>query len=99
VTYLKASGTLLGIFENLDFRKETVQLAPGDLLLIYSDGATEAMNEAKDFFGEERLEELMASLMDLPAARIVERVLEELALFTGDYPQTDDITLIAGKIL
>jgi sigma-B regulation protein RsbU (phosphoserine phosphatase) len=69
------------------------------MLVIFSDGVTEAMSEAGEFFEEERLLALLPSLADLPAAEIVDRILDEVTRFAGQAAQADDITLIVARVL
>jgi sigma-B regulation protein RsbU (phosphoserine phosphatase) len=99
LSQLDPTGSILGIFGDLEYRRHAVQLEPGDLLLVYSDGATEAMNEAEEFYGEERLRELVLQLAQRPPREVVEGVLADVARFSGEHAQADDITLIAARIL
>ena len=98
--YLKCkSGFLLGAFENAMVQDEYLTLAPGEGLILYTDGITEARNDAGEFFGEARLLELAnrrdyASVIDLHHA-----LKEEVAAFVLDAPQSDDITTVALKYL
>jgi sigma-B regulation protein RsbU (phosphoserine phosphatase) len=88
-------GTVLGFLEDLNFEAEKIQLHPGDTLFLYTDGITEAFNDADIVFGEERLEAIlkansMKSIKDLSQA-IVSGVQE----YCGEAPQSDDITQLA----
>jgi serine phosphatase RsbU (regulator of sigma subunit)/catechol 2,3-dioxygenase-like lactoylglutathione lyase family enzyme len=93
---LRATCTVVGLFENWECRMEECELAPGDAVLLYSDGVTEALNGEGEEFGEQRL---------LAAARQHgQRSLPELLAAVADqarrfspYEQTDDITLIAAR--
>jgi len=76
---------------------EKLQLSKGDLLFVYTDGITEAMNGARDEFGEERLLEVIKRYNDLSAGEFAEKLMDELHLFTGGQPQNDDITFIVVK--
>ena len=87
----------LGLMPGTTYKEERFALAPGDLLLIYSDGVTEAMNGAGDFFGDERLGNLAPRLRELPAAEAGEHVLAEVAAFVGDERPSDDLSLAILK--
>jgi sigma-B regulation protein RsbU (phosphoserine phosphatase) len=72
-----------------------LQLKPGETLLVYTDGVTEAMNEAKDLFGEDRLEKAVTGVASLSPEKIAERVIEQVEGFVLEAERSDDITLLA----
>ncbi len=72
--------------------RETVTLAPGDLLLLYSDGITEAMDREQDQFGEERLAEALREPAD--SATVCARIVDAVNAFAAGAPQHDDMTLV-----
>jgi sigma-B regulation protein RsbU (phosphoserine phosphatase) len=76
----------------------TLRLAPGDLLVLFTDGISEAMNERADCFGETQLAELVEEHGHLPIAELRERILREIAAFVGGAPQHDDMTMILMKV-
>src|SRR5665213_3024781 len=84
----------LGMFESASFQSRNFHLDGGDLLIVYSDGLTDAENPQQEMFGEERLLEIIQR--EAPAgSRAVERtILKGIAEFTQNMPQTDDITLV-----
>jgi sigma-B regulation protein RsbU (phosphoserine phosphatase) len=84
----------LGMFEPASFESRKFHLDTGDLLVVYSDGLTDAENRNAEMFGEERLLEIIKR--QAPAgSRAVERaILEGIAEFTQNMPQTDDITFV-----
>jgi len=84
----------LGVLPAANFTEQRIDLQRGDTLLIYSDGLTEARNEAGDFFGEERLFALLASLTGLAAHEIGARILREVENFIGEAKAYDDLSLI-----
>ena len=94
-TYEPAGGMPLGVFEDAKFGERELQLKPGETLLVYTDGVTEAMNEAKDLFGEERLEKAVTGVEGLSAEKIAERVIERVESFVLEAERSDDITLLA----
>ena len=88
---------VLGIAPGHEYRNGEVRLAPGDALFLYTDGITEAQNVNDEEFGEERLDAKLASLGQVPVRDIVATVVDEVRAFTGDAPQSDDITCIAMR--
>jgi len=91
---LPASGCPVGLFPGSPFTQETVRLSPGDKLVIYTDGVSEAENAAGDQFGEERLAELLKASSKQPATELHKTIMEEVAGFTAGAAQNDDITLV-----
>ena len=71
-----------------------IVLAPGDLLLFYTDGVTEAMNPAGEQFGEERLAEWAVSVADSSSLVLARDLVACVTAFAGEAPQHDDITII-----
>ncbi|HSK10805.1 MAG TPA: SpoIIE family protein phosphatase [Vicinamibacterales bacterium] len=103
VQVLTPDGLVLGLrldggelFERL-LQEESVPLGPGDLLLFFTDGISEAMNAESDMFGEARLAELVAEHGDLPPGELRERMLREIDAFVAGAPQHDDMTMILVK--
>jgi sigma-B regulation protein RsbU (phosphoserine phosphatase) len=94
-TYEPAGGMPLGVFEDAKFGERELQLKPGETLLVYTDGVTEAMNQAKDLFGEDRLEKAVTGVADLSPEKIAERVIEQVEGFVLEAERSDDITLLA----
>jgi len=76
----------------------TLRLAPGDLLVFFTDGISEAMNERGDCFGESQLAELVEEHGHLPIGELRERILREIAAFVGGAPQHDDMTMILLRV-
>ena len=99
VQMLEGGGPVLGIVPFASYREDKVQLDPGDMLVLYSDGVTEANNPAFDEYGEERFTEVLARNRQQPASVIVEAVTKSLTEFTAGAPQADDITLSVAKKL
>jgi sigma-B regulation protein RsbU (phosphoserine phosphatase) len=94
---LEATGIAMGAIPDTGYTAATVPLAPGDVMVLYTDGITEAENSVQAMFGEERLREAIVSSRDLPAREITARILAAVRAFSGDYPQSDDITLMVIK--
>ncbi len=96
ISFLKPSGIAFGMAAARVFDprlgRETVVLAPGDLLLLYSDGITEAMDREQDQFGEERLVEALREPAD--SATLCARIVDAVNTFAAGAPQHDDMTLV-----
>jgi serine phosphatase RsbU (regulator of sigma subunit) len=96
---LAAGGLPLGIMPNADFREGRTMLHPGDVLVIYSDGVSEATNPAGEEFGPTRLYEVVARNLDASAGGIRDRIESALTKFCQGTPAADDITLVICKRL
>ncbi len=92
---LSARGMILGQFEEVALEEETVEFAPGDVLILYTDGVTDAINADSQPFGEERFKAILASMGELGAAEVVATILEAIHEFEGSEPPADDITVLA----
>lgn len=93
ITELPRGGPALGLLASADYERQDARLGPGDYLVVYTDGVTEAMNRATDFFGDDRLLALLTDLGDLSATQVVERVLKAVDAFVAGAPAHDDISL------
>lgn len=85
----------VGILENRVYATQTLELAPGDRLFVFTDGVTEAFSPSQDLFGEARLEALLDSMPAAGAAEMVERVVAAVDGFAAGFQQSDDITCLA----
>jgi serine phosphatase RsbU (regulator of sigma subunit) len=94
VKRLTAGGPVLGLLPKASFQQESIKLVVGDVLLLFSDGVSEAMNAADEEFGEVRLQELLVRSAHESAQELVERVLAAIHDFTGQTPWHDDLTLM-----
>jgi sigma-B regulation protein RsbU (phosphoserine phosphatase) len=94
---LADGGTVMGVFADAVFAQSEVTLAPGDRLLFYTDGITEAPNPAGEEFGEDRLAQVGAEVRVSGAEALKAHVLGRLAEFTGG-TFADDATLIVAEI-
>lgn len=95
---LEDGGLLMGMFEGATYTQGKVSLKTGDVVLFYTDGIVEAMNEKDEMYGFERLRDLVLAHKDDPADRLRDRIIEETRAFTGSAPQYDDMTLIVVKL-
>jgi len=87
---------LLGTFEAASYKERQVEIPAGDLLVLYTDGVTEAMNSEGDFFGEDRLREVIRARKGESAATVVRGIWETVRAFR-DREQDDDLTIVAIK--
>lgn len=95
---LTTKSVLLGAFDFVEYKPRQTRLAPGDVVVMYTDGVTEAVNADNQMFGDERLEELVKESVSLSAEEIKLRILDDVLSFTAGLPQGDDITLIVLKV-
>ncbi len=96
-SWLRPTGAAIGLVEEFQFEAETVTLAPGDILLLYTDGVTEAMNPQEEEFGQERLAELVRQDSNRSAQKLVGAVRHRLQAFTHGQAPADDTTIVACK--
>ncbi len=94
VRSLSTGGIVVGFMPRYDYRQETVSIAPGARLILYSDGITEAQNAADEEFGVHRLQRLIESHPRADSAEFVNLVIKAVQQFAGDTPQADDMTLV-----
>jgi sigma-B regulation protein RsbU (phosphoserine phosphatase) len=91
---LAASACPIGLFPAAPFAQQETQLLPGDKLVVYSDGVTEAENAGGEQFGEEALMALVRKRAGAPAAELHQAIIDEVSRFTAGAPQSDDVTLV-----
>ncbi|MBP0493445.1 PP2C family protein-serine/threonine phosphatase [Pararoseomonas indoligenes] len=87
----------LGTMEDYPYRSDPLALAPGEALFLFSDGVTEAEDDAEGFFGRDRLADRLEATADAPPRAVVEAVLDAVTAFAGGAPQADDITVLAVR--
>jgi len=92
-----SSAGLAGLEPGLKISCQTVELRPGETLLLYTDGVTEAFNAAQELFGDERLLAHLAAAPGATAAETVSGLAGAIRRFTGEEPQSDDITIVAAR--
>jgi sigma-B regulation protein RsbU (phosphoserine phosphatase) len=96
---LTSGGPVIGFIENIVYLEEKITLNAGDVLVVYTDGITEAMNEDEEEFGEERLQELLLELRTRSASEIISVIIDNVTEHSGEVPQSDDITMIVVRKL
>ena len=96
---LEATGIAMGAMEDSDYDAKTRQLEKGDIVVLYTDGITEAMNNQGEMFGEDRLCAVIKASTEKPANMILSGILDEVSAFCETAPQFDDITLMVVRVV
>ncbi len=97
--WLTEGGLALGVLEDTTYEERPTPLTTGDVLVLYTDGVTEAANEHEEEFGVERLEALVRANAKRPAAEIVEAIRTQVNDFTGERHLNDDLTLLVARLV
>ncbi len=97
LTFLDVGGIILGIMPGYQYKTGTLEFAPGDMLLTYTDGVNEAVNPREEEFGDEALNELVRRSAAATPRDLVEEILAAITAFAEGAPQADDITMLAVK--
>jgi len=97
ISWLRPTGAAIGLVEEFQFEAKTVHLAPGDVLLLYTDGIVEAMDRKGEAFGQDRLVELVRHGSHWSVQELVRYVRHHLHVFTEGRPLADDATIIVCK--
>jgi phosphoserine phosphatase RsbU/P len=96
IEYLDGTdGMALGVMSDIDYNISSIRLSPGDTLLMFTDGVTEAINAASEEFGTQRLSTLLTGKRVADPSQIVEMVFEAVDQFANGIEQFDDITCVA----
>jgi len=85
---------MLGFSDDTEYAEGQASMAPGDALLVYSDGVSEAMDLRGQEYGEDRLQEVWRRFGTLPPDDFIAKLMSELEAFRAGAPQSDDITLV-----
>ena len=96
---LAATGIAMGVIPDAEYTAQEKPLVPGDIVVLYTDGITEAMNAREEMFGETRLYDVIRQSDGLRADEILAKILHAVKEFTVDYPQSDDITLMVVRVV
>jgi sigma-B regulation protein RsbU (phosphoserine phosphatase) len=94
---LTAKGVVLGVAEDITLEERQVVIEPGDIVVLYTDGVTEPINDRVEEFGEERLMRTIAAASDKSCHELVRSIHAAVSEFVGDQPQFDDYTLVGIK--
>jgi len=95
---LRPTGIAIGILEDIPYDQESVHLNNGDIVVLYTDGVTEAINTHTEEFGVPRLIQTVQNSVSLPVEEIVSTIVSSVSTFSGVQPQHDDITLLVIKV-
>jgi serine phosphatase RsbU (regulator of sigma subunit) len=98
VEELSTGGTIIGMFPKSSYEQGVVQLFPGDLLIIFTDGVPEALDPKEEEFGEDRLKEILRAVSHLPVNDMAASIVGELKKWISDAAQYDDMTFILMKV-
>lgn len=89
------SGPLVGVMPDQEYDLFLDRLADGETCLLFTDGVTEAMNDNKELYGEERLMSFMAKHRNAKPKELLSLIFHDLLCYRGNEPQSDDITMLA----
>jgi sigma-B regulation protein RsbU (phosphoserine phosphatase) len=98
VDMLLPTGAAIGLIEEAEFGEKTIQLQEEDLLVLYTDGVTEAVNRQNHEFGRERLATLSRQLNSKPTQQVVQEIRQGLGKFSEGKPFADDITIVVCRV-
>jgi serine phosphatase RsbU (regulator of sigma subunit) len=96
---LDAGGPVIGLMESCCYVQGCAMLEPGDVLIAFTDGVSEAMNAIDEEWGEERLIKTVQCHPTRPACELIERIMQSTDLFVGQAPQHDDMTLVVTRLV
>jgi serine phosphatase RsbU (regulator of sigma subunit)/uncharacterized membrane protein len=97
-----SKGLVVGVMPDVRFEAQKLRLKPGDVIFMYTDGVTEAVNPEEKLFSGDRLKDLLSNLKDRDPTYIINAARDDIEKFTRGMPQADDITMLAlrfnGKV-
>jgi phosphoserine phosphatase RsbU/P len=99
IELLEQGGGIVGLDGVIPFEEETKSLVQGDKLILYTDGITEYLNNGGEFYGEERLYNMLSNLAKSSAQELVDSLVDSVLEFGDKWPPEDDITLVALEVL
>ncbi len=97
VRRLETGGLICGLFEKATYEEERVQLTPGDVLVIFSDGISEALNQAGEEFGDDRILDCLKRVPNGSASEILEELVRTVKAFAANTMQSDDMTAVVVR--
>ncbi|MBI3189123.1 MAG: SpoIIE family protein phosphatase, partial [Ignavibacteriales bacterium] len=95
---LKKNGFGLGMLPGSRYEEETVKLGAGDLIVLYTDGISESMNEKRDMYGNLRLSKVLSRYRGFLVNEIMDEIVRDVKKFSGNTSQDDDLTLVLLKV-
>jgi phosphoserine phosphatase RsbU/P len=96
--WLRPTGPAIGLKEGFTIHREDIKLEPGDILLLYTDGITEATNHQGIFWGEDRLADIIRQNADSSSEHLIQKILMALKDHTNGNQLDDDVTLVISKV-
>ncbi len=96
---IDSNSTVLGAFPDATFTQQKIQLNRGDIIIIFSDGISDARDYQNDNYGEDRIATIVEGNADLSPIRLQEAIINDINTFVGDQIQFDDMTLVVAKII
>ncbi|HZV82582.1 MAG TPA: SpoIIE family protein phosphatase [Geobacteraceae bacterium] len=96
--WLDADGLIMGVRGNVDFEEKQIRLQSGDVLILYTDGVTEADNGRGELFGIERLCNILHARHRESPQAIIDAIILNVAAFSGTIPMEDDVTMVVMKV-
>jgi sigma-B regulation protein RsbU (phosphoserine phosphatase) len=96
--WLRPTGPAIGVMEEFTIRMEAIRLEPGDILLLYTDGITEATNYQGVFWNEDSLADIISQNANSSAEQLIQKILQALKDHTDGSPLADDVTLMIYKV-
>jgi hypothetical protein len=94
---LDPEGLIIGVKTDFPYEQESLKVASGDILLMYTDGVTEASNADDELFGEDRLVELLGNNCHLQPQELIRHIVEQVQLFSGHNNFQDDVSLVVMR--
>lgn len=98
IEYLEEGGVALGVLSEAVYEERPVALRPGDVLLFYTDGVSEAESPTGEHFGQQRIERVVAAQTGRRAAEIMAALIASVGEWCGERGQSDDLTLVVLKV-
>lgn len=99
IDYLQARGLLLRAFADVEYEEQEIVVAPGDTLVLFTDGVTEARDATGELFGDERLQQIIAARDWQSADELLQVIVSSVEAFRGLTPPSDDLTLVVIRRL
>jgi sigma-B regulation protein RsbU (phosphoserine phosphatase) len=95
----KSHGLPLGIYRDKSYGSSIFEFAPNDMLILFTDGVINAIDEKAQYYTTDRLEKNIRNLTDLTTEEVVTKLFNSIMIFNGDNPQSDDVSILAFKYL
>ena len=88
---------MLGFIDDVEYSEDTIELMKGDMIVVYSDGISEAMDHKEEEYSEERLDKLLSEIRGESSSEIIEKIFQSVTEYAGEVPQFDDMTMVVLK--